>query len=346
MTAGEIRTLAKGTLRGDEARVVQEVAPLESAGPSALSFIASARYRAYLHATRAGVVLVGPQWAAEVPEASTAVIVDDPHQALQVVLGRMFPSQRPPPGVHPTAEVAGSADVSPEASVGPYAVVGPGARIGASIIAAHVVVGADCEIGDGVTIYPHVTLYGGVIVGDRVVIHSGARIGKDGFGYVWKDGAHRKIPQVGGCVIEEDVEIGTNVTIDRGSIGDTRIGAGTKIDNLVHVGHNVQIGEHALLISQVGISGSTTIGEGAVLAGQSGIGGHLKIGAGARIGAQAGVIGDVPPGETYSGYPARPHRAALRSQASVFKLPQMMERLKRLERAVFGEADRKEPRND
>jgi len=158
----------------------------------------------------------------------------------------------------------------------------------------------------------------------------GARIACDGFGYVFRDGAHQKIPHIGRCIIGNDVEIGANTTIDRGSIDDTVVGAGTKVDNLVHIAHNVRIGEKCLLMAQVGIAGSATIGDGAIIAGQAGISGHLTIGAGARVAAQAGIFGDVPAGETWSGYPARPHRDALRASAALFKLAGMMRRLEKL----------------
>jgi UDP-3-O-[3-hydroxymyristoyl] glucosamine N-acyltransferase len=180
-----------------------------------------------------------------------------------------------------------------------------------------------------------VTIYPGATLGARTTIHSGARIGSDGFGYVFRDGAHQKIPHVGRCIIGDDVEIGANTTIDRGSIDDTVVGSGTKIDNLVQIAHNVRIGEKCLVIAQVGIAGSATIGDGVVIAGQAGISGHISIGAGARIAAQAGVFGDVPAGETWSGYPARPHRESLRASAALFKLAGMMRRLEKL----LGEPD-------
>lgn len=337
LTADEVRRLAGGDLRGDPERPIDRVAPLEQAGPEALSFVATARYLPYLQATRAGLVLVKSEWVGSVPQGTAAIVVDDPHRALQAVLAHMYPPRRLPAGIHATAIVPEDAEVDADASIGPYAVLGTGTIVGAgSTIGAHAVIGEGCRIGCDVTIHPHATLYPGVVVGDRAIVHSGARVGKEGFGYVWKDGGHRKIPQVGGCVVEADVEIGTNVTIDRGSIGDTVVGAGSKIDNLVHLGHNVRLGRHVLLISQVGISGSSTVGDGAILAGQVGVGGHLTIGAGARLGGQAGVTSDVPPGETYSGYPARPHREAMRAQAGTFRLPELMRRLKRLEERVFG----------
>lgn len=337
ITAEEIRELVDGELIGDPQRTVDRVASLDRASERALAFVAAARYVPYLQATRAGVVLVRREWSEQVPSEATAILVADPHAALRIALLELYPPKRAAPGVHPTAVVPRSARVDEDASIGPFVVVGEDVEIGPGCtLGAHVVIGSGCRLGRDVAIHPHVTLYDGVMVRDRAVIHSGARVGKDGFGYVWADGGHRRIPQVGGCVIGEDVEIGANVCIDRGSVGDTVVGAGTKIDNLVQLGHNVEVGSHVILVSQVGISGSSSIGDGAVLGGQVGVGGHLTIGPGARVGAQAGVTGDVPTGETYSGYPARPHREALRAQAATFKLPELLRRFKRLEETVFG----------
>jgi UDP-3-O-[3-hydroxymyristoyl] glucosamine N-acyltransferase len=210
-------------------------------------------------------------------------------------------------------------------------VVGPRARIGAQVV-----IGRGCRVGADALIHPHATLYDGVEVGERCIVHSGARLGSDGFGYVPEGGVLRKVPHVGGCRLEADVEVGANTTIDRGSIGDTVVGAGTKIDNLVQIGHNCRIGRGVIIVSQAGISGSTRIGDGAVLGGQSGFQGHIEVGAGARVGAQAGVTASVAAGETVSGYPARPHREAMRAQAALFKLPELLKRVKAIERAVFG----------
>jgi UDP-3-O-[3-hydroxymyristoyl] glucosamine N-acyltransferase len=207
-------------------------------------------------------------------------------------------------------------------------------------VGAHAVIGRGARVGEGSVIHAQATLYPEVVVGKRCVVHSGARIGKEGFGFVWHEGGHRRVEQVGGCVLEDDVEIGCNSTVDRGSIGNTVVGAGTKIDNLVHLGHNVRTGRHVILIAQVGVSGSTSIGDGAVLAGQVGVGGHLEIGAGARIGGQAGVTADIPAGATYSGYPARPHREAMRAQGAVFRLPELMKRVKELEKMLLGKSDK------
>jgi UDP-3-O-[3-hydroxymyristoyl] glucosamine N-acyltransferase len=200
------------------------------------------------------------------------------------------------------------------------------------VVGPHSVIGEGVEVGDDSRLYPAVTIYAGSLIGRRVIIHAGARIGSDGFGYVQKGGggAHLKIPHVGRCLIEDDVEIGANSTIDRGSIDDTVVGAGTKIDNLVQIAHNVRIGKLCLIMAQVGIAGSVRVEDGAMLLGQVGVSGHHTIGAGARLAAQAGVFGDIPAGETWSGYPARPHKEALRAQAALFKLPSLIRRIERL----------------
>lgn len=338
LTIAEVARIAEGEVeQGDADRVVRGVAPLDEAGPHHLSFVAEARYHPYIQASRAGAVLVARGAAVELPAGMAAIRVDDPRRALARVLPALHPAPAPAPGVHPTAVVDAGARVAPSASVGACAVVGAGTRVGERArIGAHVVVGEGCEIGEDAVLHPHVTLYDGVRVGARSIVHSGARLGSDGFGFVPEGRALRKVPQVGGCVIGDDVEIGANTTIDRGSIGDTVVGRGTKIDNLVQIGHNCRIGQSVVIVSQVGISGSTRVGDGAVLGGQAGVQGHIEIGAGARIGAQAGVTASVAAGVTVSGYPARPHREALRAQAALFGLPKVVERLKALEKAVLG----------
>lgn len=198
------------------------------------------------------------------------------------------------------------------------------------MIGAHCVVGEGVTVGENVRLYPQVTLYPGVQLGSRVAIHSGSRIGSDGFGYVFHGGAHQKIPHVGGCIIGNDVEIGANCTIDRGSIDQTVIGDGTKLDNLVHVAHNVRIGRLCLMAAQVGIAGSVRIGDGVVMAGQVGVSGHVSVGDKATLTAQAGIISDVPSGEVWGGYPARPHKDSLRGYAALAKLPGLLKRLQRL----------------
>jgi UDP-3-O-[3-hydroxymyristoyl] glucosamine N-acyltransferase len=337
LTLAEVARIAEGEVEGDASLAVRGVKPLDEAGPGDLSFVAEARYFPYIHASQAGALLVARGSEAPLKAGTPVVRVDDPRRALARVLAALYPETRPAPGVHPTAVLGEGARVAPTASVGAYAVIGDGSTVGERArIGAHVVIGRDCAVGDDAVIHPQVTLYDGTSVGERSIIHSGARLGADGFGYVPEGGGLAKVPQVGRCVIEADVEVGANTTIDRGSIGDTVVGRGSKVDNLVQIGHNCRLGRSVIVVSQVGISGSTRVGDGAVLGGQAGIQGHIQIGAGARIGGQAGVIGDIPAGSTVSGYPARPHREAMRIQAALSKLPELVKRFREIERAVFG----------
>jgi UDP-3-O-[3-hydroxymyristoyl] glucosamine N-acyltransferase len=276
-------------------------------------------------------VLIDPEFRDVAGKPRARIIVKQPLEKLLSLLPRLYPESAPAAGVAATARIGKGALIGERVSIGEYVVIGPAAKIADGVtIGAHSVVGADAVIGEDARIWPGVTIYPAAEIGARTIVHSGARIGSDGFGYVFRDGAHNKIPHVGRCIVGDDVEIGANTAIDRGSIDDTVIGNGTKIDNLVHIAHNVRIGEKCLLMAQVGIAGSATVKDGAILAGQAGIGGHLTIGAGARIGAQAGVFGDVPAGETWSGYPARPHKESLRASAALFKLAGMMRRLEKL----------------
>jgi len=330
LTAAEVARQVGGTLQGDGAARVSAVAPLRRAGAGELSFLGSAAYLAEFRDSRAGVVLIAPEFArAEGP--ACRVIVERPAEAMLKVLPALYAAARAEPGVHPTAVLGRGAVLGRDVSVGPYAVVGDGAQL-----ADRVVVGAHCEVGRGVTVgedshlVSGVTLYPGTVVGRRVRLHAGVRAGSDGFGYVFAEGAHRKIPHVGRCLIEDDVEIGANSTIDRGSIDDTVIGAGSKIDNLVHIAHNVRLGRLCVIAAQTGISGSTVLGDGCVLGGQVGVGGHLTIGAGAKIAGQSGVSSDVPAGETWSGTLARPHRETLHAQAALARLARIVKELEKL----------------
>jgi UDP-3-O-[3-hydroxymyristoyl] glucosamine N-acyltransferase len=247
------------------------------------------------------------------------------------LLPRFARADEPQPGVHPTVVVGRGARLGREISIGPCTVIGDGAVLGDRVvIGAHCVIGAGVRVGDGSRLHPHVTLYTGAELGRRVTIHSGARVASDGFGYIYRGGSHEKIPHVGRCIVGDDVEVGANATIDRGSIGDTVIGAGTKIDNLVHIAHNCTVGKNCLFAAQVGLAGSVIVEDGVAIGGQVGVGDHQTIGAGARLGAQAGVFGHVPAGQTWSGYPARPHREALKAQAAMFRLPPLLKRIERL----------------
>jgi UDP-3-O-[3-hydroxymyristoyl] glucosamine N-acyltransferase len=331
IAAGEIARLVGGELRGDGDATASAIAPLHRAGAGELSFLASARYASAFAESGAEIVLVSPDLADAPGRARARIVVERPHDAVLTVLPRLYAPPSREPGVHPTAVIGRGATLGADVTIGAYAVIGDGAAIGdGAWIGEHCVVGAGVEIGAETRLLPQVTCYPGTQVGRRTTVHAGARLGSDGFGYVYRDGAHAKIPHVGRCLIGDDVEIGANTTIDRGSIDDTRVGAGTKIDNLVHLGHNVHVGRLCLVMAQVGVAGSARIEDGAVVAGQAGIGGHVTVGARARIAGQAGVLGDVPAGETWSGYPARPHRESLRASAAVQKLPALLRRLERL----------------
>ncbi len=338
ITAEAIAALVSGELIGDGTAAVTGVAPLDRADATHLSILSNGKYAHLMATTKAGVVLVDPEFrdAAGAPRAR--IVVEQPLEKLLSLLPRLYPQQPMTPGVASTARIGAGASLGERVSIGEYAIIGARVRLGNGVvIGPHCVVGDGVSVGDGARLWPGVTIYADATLGARTMIHSGARIGCDGFGYAFRDGAHQKILHVGGCIIGDDVEIGANTTIDRGSIDDTVVGNGTKIDNLVQIAHNVRIGEKCIVIAQVGIAGSARIGDGAVLAGQAGISGHISIGAGARIAAQAGVFGDVPAGESWSGYPARPHREALRASAALFKLAGMMRRLEQL----LGEPDSK-----
>jgi UDP-3-O-[3-hydroxymyristoyl] glucosamine N-acyltransferase len=250
LTASAIAVAVKGTLRGDPDVRVTGVAPLDRAERHHVTFLASAKYAPLFAECAAGVALVSPELADSPGRAAARVLVDKPHEAMLSLLESLYPEPVLVPGVHPTAVIGRGARLGAGVAIGPYVVIGEGAEIGAGArLDAHAVVGAGVSIGERCLIYPGATLYPGVSLGDRVRVHAGVRLGSDGFGYVFRGGRHDKIPHVGRCIIESDVEIGANTTIDRGSIDDTRVGAGTKIDNLVQIGHNVRIGRLCLIMA-------------------------------------------------------------------------------------------------
>ncbi len=313
LSARAIAELVQGELRGDPDTQVNGVAPLDRAEPHHVSFLASRQYVPLLERSKVGVLLVDADLADEAHSTICRVVVAKPHDAMLKLLPKLYDTTPRPPHIAATAKIG--ADVT----------LGDGVRI-----EDYVVIGDGVTIGNHTQVYSNASIYSGAQIGDRCIIHSGARIAVDGFGYVYGNGAHQKIPHVGRCVIGNDVEIGANTCIDRGSIDDTVIGDGTKIDNLVHIAHNVRIGRLCLVMAQVGVAGSAHIGDGAILAGQAGVAGHVKIGAGARVAGQGGVFGDIPAGETWSGYPARPHSESLRASAALLKLPSLLRKLGRL----------------
>jgi UDP-3-O-[3-hydroxymyristoyl] glucosamine N-acyltransferase len=331
-TLGELADALQARLDGDPTRVVTGVAPLDSAGPDQISFLTDRRYRKAARASRAGAFLA-PADVVDLPGPTLRCAA--PQQALIDLLRLFHPPVPTPPGVSPTAVVALDARVDPTATVGPLSVIESGAAIGPGVrLHAQVHVGPGVEIGEGTVVYPHVSLLEGVRVGRRVVIHAGAVLGADGFGFAFDGSAHRKIPQVGGVLIEDDVEIGANTTIDRATFGDTIVGRGTKIDNLVQIGHNVQIGAHSLLVAQVGISGSARLGRGVVLGGQVGVGDHVSLGDGVMAGGQTGIASDLEAGAKVIGTPPRPIVHAQRVQVVENKLPELLQRVRALEQRL------------
>ncbi|MCC7141250.1 MAG: UDP-3-O-(3-hydroxymyristoyl)glucosamine N-acyltransferase [Candidatus Eisenbacteria bacterium] len=319
--------------RGDGAVRIRGVAGLREAGAGDLSFLADPRYQDALRETRAAAVLV----PSKLPAPSLPhVVVDDPLAAFLQIVALFHPAlPEGVPGVHPSAVIAADARIGESASIGPHVVVESGATIGpAAVLLAGAYVGRNASVGAEAVLHPGAVLRHHCEIGARVIVHAGAVIGADGFGYVFQQGSHRKVPQVGKVVVEDDVEIGANTTIDRATFGVTRIGRGSKLDNLVHVGHNVEIGEHSILCAQVGISGSARLGRFVVLGGQAGLVGHIEVGDGSRVGAQSGVTKSLPPGETVSGYPAQNHTRASRVYAALRQLPEALRALRGLERRV------------
>jgi UDP-3-O-[3-hydroxymyristoyl] glucosamine N-acyltransferase len=331
-TLGELADALQAQLEGDPGRVVTGVAPLDAAGPDQISFLIDPRYRDAALSSRAGAFLA-PAGVGDLPGPTLHCAT--PQQALIDLVLLFHPRTPFRPGVDKTAVVAADAIVDPTAAVGPLAVVegraviGPGVRLHALVY-----VGPGVHIGEGTVLYPHVTLREGVRVGRRVVIHAGAVLGADGFGFAFDGSAHRKVPQVGGVVIEDDVEIGANTTIDRATFGDTIVRRGTKIDNLVQIGHNVEIGEHSLLVAQAGVSGSSRLGRGVVLAGQVGVADHVTLGDGVVAGAQAGIPSSVEAGTRVLGTPARPVAQARRIMVAEARLPELLQRVRALERRL------------
>ena len=300
---------------------VRRIAPLDEAGPDSLAFFDNPKYLDALRTTCALAVFVAPRFCAEVPRGTLALVTDEPYRAFAIVLGHLFPEAvrlhslfgshgiNPGASIHPEARLEADVVVDPGAVIGPRAEIGSGSIIGPnSVIGPNVRIGRECSIGAQVTI-------ANALIGNRVILHPGVRIGQDGFGFAMGPRGHLKVPQIARVIIQDDVEIGANTTIDRGATRDTVIGEGAKIDNLVQIAHNVTIGRHCIIVAQVGISGSTELGDFVSVGGQAGFAGHLRIGPGARIAAQSGVMSDVPPRARVGGTPAKPFREWLRAHA-------------------------------
>lgn len=333
LTLQDVADLVGGRLTGARERLVRGVAPLDQAGPSHLSFLASARYLDEFRRSAAGGVLLAAEFAAVEGGPPNRVVVADPARAMATLVARLHPAAVPVAGIDPTARLGPGVRLGDDVAIDAQAVLGAGVCLGDRVrVGAGAVLEDGVAIGDDTVLEPRVVCASGTRIGRRCRIKSGAVLGGTGFGYLSGPDGHGRIPHVGGCLIEDDVDIGANACVDRGSIGDTVVGTGTRIDNLVHVGHNVRIGRHCLLMAQVGVAGSVRIGDRVILAGQAGLTGHVRIGDGARIAAQSGVVGNVPAGEDYGGYPARPHREWLRSHAVLYGLAPVARELQVLAR--------------
>ena len=331
MLLSEISARLGLTLKGGDKNVTG-VNTLSDASATELSFLANPKYAPQLATTGAGAVIVSAEHATD---DRPCLVSENPYLDFARCVQLFARPQGCFEGVSELAFVHPEAQVDPSAAVAPFAFIGQGASIGPGVrVFSGVSIGEDCSIGKDTVIYPNCSLMAGTQVGSRVILHAGTVLGSDGFGFAQAGGAMTKFPQIGRVVIEDDVEIGANTTIDRAALGETRIGQGTKIDNLVQLGHNVRVGRNCILVAQVGIAGSTSLGDGVILAGQVGVAGHIHLGDGCRIGAKSGVGQDVPPKQDLSGIPAMPHGTFLRASAITPKLPEMKRRLARLEKEM------------
>jgi UDP-3-O-[3-hydroxymyristoyl] glucosamine N-acyltransferase len=331
-TLGELAAFLGGDLQGPADLSIEGIASLDQATPREISFITHGRFARLADQSRAAAFIVSQEYAGL---ARPLIIVPHPYLAYARVAGLFAPPLQRWPGISDLAYLGPEVVLGQEVSIAPLAFIGAGVHLGDRVtVMPGCVINAEVRIGADTLIYPNVTIRERCTVGVRCIIHSGTVIGSDGFGFVPQDTGHVKIPQLGTVVIEDDVEIGANCTIDRGALGATRIGRGVKMDNLVHLAHNVEVGDHSLLVAQVGVSGSTKLGKGVILAGQVGLAGHIELGDGVQVGAQSGVHRSIPPGQTVSGYPARPHREWLQLMGHLPKLPELYQRLKQLEQTV------------
>jgi UDP-3-O-[3-hydroxymyristoyl] glucosamine N-acyltransferase len=321
-------------LEGNGDVEIVRVAGIQSAAPGDLIFVANPKFAADLAATRASAVILGPRARFSAP--CPVIRAADPYSTFARALALLAPTTAPAKGVDRLTAVAPDAAIGADVSIGPFVTIGAGASIGArTIVYPNVAIGSGVTIGDDCTIHSHVSLRDRVTIGNRVILHDGVVVGSDGFGFVRQpDGSHLKIPQQAAVVIEDDVEIGANAAIDRPPLGETRIRAGSKIDNLVHIAHGVSIGRRVLLAAQTGIAGSTTVGDDTVMAGQAGVNDHVTIGAGARVGAKSAVLSSVEAGGFVTGHPAIEHREWRKASAIFRRLPSLRRRVDQHEQRI------------
>ncbi len=340
LTVAHLAALVHGSVHGDGDRPVRAARSLQEAGPEDITFIEHERNLRLLKECKAGALVAPPAAVARLGEDTRASLtlleVADPLLAFVAIVQHLHgPPPAPPPGIDPRASIDPTATLGPDCSVMPFAVVGKNAKLGARCrIHPHAVVGDDCTLGDDVILYPGAVLYRGTVLGDRAIVHANAVLGADGFGYRFQDGRHVKVPQLGHVEVGVDVEIGACTTVDRGTFQATRVGDGSKIDNLVMIAHNCRIGRHNLIVSQVGIAGSCMTGDFVVMAGQVGVADHVTIHDRAVIGAGSGVPSDVPAGQRMLGYPCWPEREAKRILMSLANLPAVCKDVRQLKQKV------------
>ncbi len=334
LTLSEIIKIISGELRGGSPdTVITDIAEIQHATSRNISFIGNSKYFKYLETTEAGAVILPSHYRGDF---TPCLLVGNPQLAVKKLIDVFRPQEAETfTGIHETAIVDSSVEVGADVTIGPYAVVETDTRIGDNtVIQSHATIGRGTTIGEECYIHSNVNIYHGTVIGDRVIIHSGTIIGSDGYGFVYHEGEHQKIRQVGIVRIEDDVEIGSGCTIDRATLGETVIGKGSKLDNQIQVGHNVKLGTGCLIVSQVGISGSTRLGNFVTVGGQTGIAGHIHIGDGVTIAALAGVTKDIAPGKTISGFPAVAHTEEKKQKIHIRKLPEYAQRLRNLEKKI------------
>jgi UDP-3-O-[3-hydroxymyristoyl] glucosamine N-acyltransferase len=329
-TAGDIAERLGGTVLGDRTMPLTGFQAADRAGVGDLTFAENRTFFERAERSAASAIIIDKSFTSE---RKVLIRVSSARLAFAKVVPLFYPEPGPPTGIHPSAIISDKAEVHPEACIGAHVIIGEGTTIGArtvlhgnNYVDEHCVIGEDCAIFHNVSLYPRTEL------GNHVRIHAGTIVGSDGFGYVQEDGKHLKVPQIGNVVIDDDVEIGANVTIDRGALGPTHIGAGTKVDNLVQIAHNVSTGENCLIVAQAGVAGSTKLGKSVTLAGQVGLAGHLRIGHNVTIAAQSGVMRDINDGEKWFGTPAQPDKKMKRQLLALKKLPDLLRRYNRFEK--------------
>lgn len=334
-TAKQIAEFIQGIIVGDENATVHTFAKIEEGIPGALSFLANPKYTNFIYETQSSIVLVNKDFVPEHEVRATLIKVDNAYESLARLMTLYETSQPPKTGIDPLASISGKAKVGNDCYIGPFACIEEGAKIGDNVyIHPHVTVGSNAKIGNGCILYPHATIYHDCRIGNNCILHAGAVIGADGFGFAPLSEGYEKIPQIGIVILEDDVEIGANTCIDRATMGATIIHKGVKLDNLVQIAHNVEVGSNTIMASQAGIAGSAKIGEWCKFGGQVGVAGHIKVGDKVTVGAQSGIPGDTKSDIIIMGYPAIDHKQFARAASVYKKLPDMYSDLCRLQKEI------------